>query len=120
MSVKRITIFGIFLGSLAMSACSQSPIDSGESPVERGEYLFNSVAACGNCHSTPNAEDMLLAGRFPIKTDAFTAFPKTLHPMRKPESADGAMMKSLRQFAMVNGPTAQSSARQWPSRSIAT
>jgi len=53
-----------------------------ETPLERGEYLVEVIAACGNCHSkvAPEAEDrsMHLAGGFPIKQPGMVANPPNI------------------------------------------
>ena len=54
-----------------------------ESPLERGTYLMNAVAGCGNCHSPFTAEGPTqpeLSGGPPIVTPAFTAYPRNLTP----------------------------------------
>ncbi|HEY5566406.1 MAG TPA: cytochrome c [Gammaproteobacteria bacterium] len=54
--------------------------------VERGRYLVESIAGCGNCHTPRDAagellrEDMNLAGAFVIEEPAFTAYAPNITP----------------------------------------
>ena len=65
----RLVTFGIALLSLGAMA---------ETPQERGAYLVNTVAACGNCHTPfgPNGPDMskALSGRLVTKEEHFDAY----------------------------------------------
>lgn len=65
------------------TAYSQEPAD--EVLAERGEYLVNGIAACGNCHSsrTPEGEliqGMEMAGNFVIAPPAFRAYAPNITP----------------------------------------
>jgi mono/diheme cytochrome c family protein len=69
--------------ALVLAACS--PEDTSDL-VERGRYLVESIAGCGNCH-TPRAADgalrraeMNLAGAFVIEEPAFTAYAPNITP----------------------------------------
>lgn len=57
---------------------------SAESLLERGDYLVNSIVACGNCHTqqTPKGPNMekRLAGTFLIKEPVFTAYAPNITP----------------------------------------
>jgi hypothetical protein len=49
-----------------------------ESAAERGEYLINSIMACGNCHSPRDANGQLIkekafSGGLTFNTPAFVA-----------------------------------------------
>jgi len=50
---------------IAAGACllAASTAAIAETPVERGNYLVNSIMACGNCHSPRDAEGKLIADR---------------------------------------------------------
>ena len=53
--------------------------------LERGTYLVRGVVACGNCHSTRDAEmwfveGMELAGGFKIEEEHFTAYAANITP----------------------------------------
>lgn len=58
---------------------SMNVVHAQESLLERGDYLINTIVACGNCH-TPKTADaapiqaMEMAGAFVIKEEAFTAY----------------------------------------------
>jgi mono/diheme cytochrome c family protein len=74
---------------LLMAGCGAPPADeaptvtaaepAAPSPAERGAYLVEGIAGCGNCH-TPRTEDgeidtdMILAGGFVIEEPEFTAY----------------------------------------------
>ena len=66
---------GTFAAVAAIAFCTSA---SAETPLERGAYLVNAVAACGNCHTPmgPNGPDVQreLAGQFLIKMEPFDAF----------------------------------------------
>ena len=55
-----------------------------ETPVERGEYLVQGPAGCGNCHTPlgPNGPvmDQDLGGRLVEKNEAFTAYAPNITP----------------------------------------
>lgn len=50
----------IRIGTAAAAAMMLTASAQAETPVERGKYLFESIAACGNCHTpkTPQGPDM--------------------------------------------------------------
>jgi len=72
-----------FLAGLAwlllMATTSQ-----GETSLERGRYLMNSIVACGNCHTPQTPEGPVpgreLTGQLVIKTEAFTAYAPNITP----------------------------------------
>jgi Cytochrome c len=71
------------LVTAALLAVVTSAPGRAESPLERGTYLMNAVAGCGNCHSPFTAEGPTqpeLSGGPPIVTPAFTAYPRNLTP----------------------------------------
>ena len=56
-----------------------------ETPLERGTYLVRGIVACGNCHTTRDAEmrfveGMELAGGFKIEEEHFTAYVPNITP----------------------------------------
>ena len=56
-----------------------------ETPLERGAYLVRGVVACGNCHTTRDAEmrfvaGMELAGGFAFEDERFTAHAANITP----------------------------------------
>src|SRR4051812_49821989 len=71
------------LVTTALLAVVTSAAGRAESPLERGTYLMNAVAGCGNCHSPFTAEGPTrpeLSGGPPIVTPAVTAYPRNLTP----------------------------------------
>ncbi len=68
-------IFCLFLMFFSLHAAA-------ETPVERGRYLVEVIAACGNCHSRdfPGSPDqsMHLAGGFPIEQPGMIANPPNI------------------------------------------
>jgi mono/diheme cytochrome c family protein len=58
-----------------------------QSPLDRGAYLVNSIAACGSCHTPRGPEDShgngseeRLAGGLEFKTPTFTAYSTNITP----------------------------------------
>ena len=95
-----------------------------ETPVERGRYLVESIAGCGNCHSLQDANgplpDRELAGGPPIKEPPFDAYPSNITPdvatgigawsdeevvraIRDGISRDGRVMGPPMPFALYRG-----------------
>jgi mono/diheme cytochrome c family protein len=63
-----------------------------EELVEHGEYLVETIAGCGNCHTPHNedgslSEDMAFAGAFVIEEPVFKAYAKNITP--DPETGIG-------------------------------
>jgi mono/diheme cytochrome c family protein len=70
---------------LLFVAATLWPLGAGaESLLQRGDYLVNSIVACGNCHTqqTPTGPNMKkrLAGTFLIKEPVFTAYAANITP----------------------------------------
>jgi mono/diheme cytochrome c family protein len=77
----RAGVFG-FLSFLATM-----PTALAETPVERGQYLVNSILACGNCHTPKTASgepiaDKELSGGLVFTTPAFDATASNITPDR--------------------------------------
>jgi mono/diheme cytochrome c family protein len=51
---------GIVCGALLLAAAGGA---SAESRAERGNYLVNTIMACGNCHSPRDADGQIIAGK---------------------------------------------------------
>ncbi len=56
-----------------------------ETPAERGDYLVNTIMACGNCHTPRDADgkpiaDKALSGGLTFKTPAFVATAPNITP----------------------------------------
>lgn len=61
-----------------------------ETPLERGDYLMNTIVACGNCHTAmgPNGPGPELAGGLPFDFPPFTTYAANITP--DPETGIGA------------------------------
>lgn len=76
--------------------------------VERGDYLVNTIMACGSCH-TPFGEAGLdqskaLAGRLVEKNDAFTAISSNLTPAGEISKwTDAELAKAIREGIRPDG-----------------
>ncbi|MGO4725069.1 MULTISPECIES: c-type cytochrome [unclassified Inquilinus] len=75
----------VFAALFAAAAALIQP-SAAETPVERGRYLVNGIASCGNCHSPQQPEGTVsgppLSGGNAIASPAFTAYPPNLTPDR--------------------------------------
>lgn len=78
------------IAGLLVAVCG-APAVAG-TPVERGRYLVESIAGCGNCHSPQDADGPIqgkeLAGGAPIKEPPFDAWPANITP--DPKTGIGA------------------------------
>jgi mono/diheme cytochrome c family protein len=81
-----------------------------ETPLERGAYLVNSVAACGNCHTPlgPNGPDMSkeFSGRLVIKNKLFDAYAPNI--TQDPKTGigswtDAQIVKAIREDVRPDG-----------------
>jgi mono/diheme cytochrome c family protein len=73
---------GIVCGVVLSAACSGA---AAESPTERGDYLVNTIMACGNCHSPRDADGRTIAekafsGGLTFVTPAFIATAPNITP----------------------------------------
>jgi mono/diheme cytochrome c family protein len=75
----------VFAALFATAAALIEP-SAAETPVERGRYLVNGIANCGNCHSPQQPEGIVsgppLSGGNAMASPAFTAYPPNLTPDR--------------------------------------
>lgn len=78
----------LIAGALVAGSCAAAA----ETPVERGRYLVESIAGCGNCHSLQDAKGPIpgreLAGGPPIMEAVFDAHPSNITP--DPKTGIGA------------------------------
>jgi mono/diheme cytochrome c family protein len=98
-----------FLVACLFSACS--PAVDQEELVARGDYLVNSIVACGNFHTPRGAEtksisEMHLAGAFQVDRAEFTAYAPNITPDR--ENGIGAwsdeeIMRAIREGVRRDG-----------------
>src|ERR1700687_6230629 len=51
---------GIACGAVLLATCGSASADS---PAERGDYLVNTIMACGNCHTPRDAAGKAIAGQ---------------------------------------------------------
>ena len=73
---------GIVCGVVLSAACSGA---MAETPAERGNYLVNTIMACGNCHSPRDADGRMIAekafsGGLTFVTPAFIATAPNITP----------------------------------------
>lgn len=76
--------------------------------VERGEYLVNSIMACGSCHTpigpTGFVEEQALGGRLVEQNDAFTAIAPNLTPAsRIKDWSDAELARAIREGIRPDG-----------------
>ena len=76
-------------------------------PLERGAYLVNHVAACGNCHSPLGPEGELpgqaLSGRFVISTPGFDAYAPNITPAAIGHWPDAELARAIREGIRPDG-----------------
>ena len=96
--------------ALALASLVWCGTASAETPLERGAYLVNSVAACGNCHTPfgPNGPDMTrkLSGRLVEKNPAFDAYAPNITPDEKTgigSWTDAQIVKAVREGVRPDG-----------------
>src|ERR1700689_2886464 len=73
---------GIVCGVVLSAACSGA---MAETPTELGDYLVNTIMACGNCHSPRDADgrtmaEKVLSGGLTFVTPAFIATAPNITP----------------------------------------
>lgn len=75
--------------------------------VERGAYLVNHVAACGNCHSPLGPEGEIagqaLSGRFVISTPGFDAYAPNITPAAVSQWSDAELARAIREGIRPDG-----------------
>lgn len=81
----RLCLVAILLSAITFSTITPAKSDT---LLERGDYLVNSIVACGNCHTpqTPSGplKGMELAGTFLIEEkDVFKAYASNITPDRE-------------------------------------
>ena len=99
----------LILVSCLLSACSKGTEQ--DALVARGDYLVNSIVACGNCH-TPRGDDHLpipdmhLAGAFQVERAEFTAYSPNLTPDHETGIgawSDEEIIKAIREGVRPDG-----------------
>jgi len=89
-------------GGLAVGSANAAP------SVERGDYLVNSIAACGSCHTPLGPEGYVatqeLGGRLVEETPAFTAIAPNITPAgRVKDWSDAEFAKAIREGVRPDG-----------------
>lgn len=79
-----------------------------EPSLERGTYLVEGPAACGNCHTPVGATgpvmDMMLGGRVVEQSDAFTAVAANITPGgRVADWSDAELIRAIREGIRPDG-----------------
>jgi mono/diheme cytochrome c family protein len=99
----------IFVLSCVFMTCSIAADQ--EAQVARGDYLVNTIVACGNCH-TPRAADtnlipdMHLAGAFQVNRAEFTAYSPNITPDHETGIgawSDEEIMRAIREGVRRDG-----------------
>jgi mono/diheme cytochrome c family protein len=98
-----------FLVACLFSACS--PAAYQETLVTRGDYLVNSIVACGNCHTprgadTKSISEMHLAGAFQVDRAEFTAYSPNITPDHETGIgawSDEEIMRAIREGVRRDG-----------------
>jgi mono/diheme cytochrome c family protein len=103
------------LSALLVAACA-GEADYDPALVERGEYLVQGIAGCGNCHTPRNGDGSLIpdrqfAGAFVIDEPAFTAYAPNITPDRETgigtwsdEQIVSAIREGVRPDGQILGP----------------
>ncbi len=96
----------MYRGLLAAAALMASASSGfAQSPVQRGEYLVNSILNCGNCHTAPGpaGAGKPFAGGMPFETPVFKVFTSNITPDKETgignwtaEQIKNAIMKGVR------------------------
>jgi mono/diheme cytochrome c family protein len=99
--VRVIALAGLIIGVSAGAALAAGS-------VERGDYLVNSIMACGNCHTPIGAQgfeqDKALSGRLVEESPAFTAISANLTPAGPTKDwTDEQLAKAIREGIRPDG-----------------
>ena len=98
----KAVVFGIALGAVSFAGGAVA------ASVERGDYLVNSIMACGSCHTpigpTGFVAEQALAGRLVEKNDQFTAISANITPAgRIKDWTDEQLAKAIREGIRPDG-----------------
>jgi mono/diheme cytochrome c family protein len=97
-------MFRIAIACALLLSCSGAAM--AESPVERGDYLVNTIMACGNCHTPRDADgkqvaDKAFSGGLTFNTPAFIATAPNITPDN--ETGIGSWSDAEIRRALVQG-----------------
>jgi mono/diheme cytochrome c family protein len=98
----KVIVLAVLAGAGGASVVQAAP------SVERGDYLVNTIAGCGNCHTPlgPNGPefDKALSGRLVEQSDAYTAIAPNLTPAGEIKDwTDEQLMKAIREGIRPDG-----------------
>jgi mono/diheme cytochrome c family protein len=98
----KAVLFGITLGAMGFAGGAVA------ASVERGDYLVNSIMACGSCHTpigpTGFVAEQALAGRLVEQNDQFTAISANITPAgRIKDWTDEQLAKAIREGIRPDG-----------------
>lgn len=98
-----ITIWFLALAAVSFSA-------SAETQLQRGKYLMEAVAACGNCHTPQGPKgpvaEKTLAGGLPFEEGAFKVYASNITPHKKTgigRWTDSQLITAIREGRRPNG-----------------
>ena len=97
--VCGVWLLGVFNGAMFNGALA-------ETPAQRGDYLVNTIMACGNCHSPRDANgrviaDKALSGGLTFTTPAFVATASNITP--DPETGIGSWSDAEIKRTLIEG-----------------
>jgi mono/diheme cytochrome c family protein len=79
-----VSTIAAWCGAASIAAAMYSEPAAAETLLERGSYLVNGIANCGNCHSPQQPDGTLsgppLSGGMALVAPRFTAYPPNLTP----------------------------------------
>lgn len=98
----RLIAMAVLTGSALVGNANAAP------SIERGDYLVNTIGACGNCHTPQGAEgpmmDKALAGMLVEQTEAYTAVAPNITPAgRVSDWSDAELAKAIREGIRPDG-----------------
>ena len=101
--MNRLVLMAAFAVTGVLSGTAQAAPS-----VERGDYLVNSIAACGSCHTPMGPEGFIseqnLAGRLVEETPAFTAIAPNITPAgRVKDWSDAELARAIREGIRPDG-----------------
>ncbi len=96
------------LYSTLLAGCLFPLSASAETPEERGAYLVEGIAGCGNCHTPMGPEgpirEQALSGRLVEKNDAFTAIAPNITPASAiADWSDAELARAIREGIRPDG-----------------